>query len=131
MMIMGDSILKNIQANDEKIRRHINECALSSIQAGMVELQKSLRDSISLCPPPNQEYLLQNRTPVCSIGAYDKYRQDCYYYDERQEMGAHIPICENKHCSDAMKCRNCKHYLSQEQANEIIDNWIADNKTKR
>ncbi len=110
MMVMGDSILKNIQANDEEIRRHINECALSSIQAGMVELQ--------------------NRTPVCGVGTYDKYRQDCYYYDERQEMGAHIPICGNKHCSDTMECRNCKHYLSQKQANEIIDNWIADNKTK-
>ena len=59
----------------------------------------------------------------------EKYKDDCYYYEEVQDMGARIPCCtKHKYELGVCPCDICKEYISKADARKIIDQAL---KTKR
>lgn len=43
-------------------------------------------------------------------------RNDCYFYYEEPDMGAHIPICKLYSKLGYCPCENCKDYVSEAEA---------------
>ena len=59
----------------------------------------------------------------------DYYKCDCHYYEEVQDMGAHIPTCKceiNNIGLGWCKCENCQWYISNTEAEKIIRNYMID-----
>lgn len=69
---------------------------------------------------------------------YPKCKEDCYWYEEWQDMGAHIPYCRGKK-SDSIEpkdCENCEQYHSKykptnadsirSMTDEELAVWIAE-----
>lgn len=50
----------------------------------------------------------------CGIN-YPRCKEDCYWYGEELDMGAHIPYCQSKggNYIEPKDCENCKHYHSK------------------
>lgn len=50
----------------------------------------------------------------CGIN-YPRCKEDCYWYKEEPNMGAHIPYCQNKggNYIEPKDCENCEHYHSK------------------
>lgn len=52
-----------------------------------------------------------------------EHREDCYFYYESQEMGAHVPNCayDEKYEYGFCPCNNdCKNYISKKEAYKLI-----------
>lgn len=69
---------------------------------------------------------------------YPRCKEDCYWYEEWQDMNAHIPYCRCKG-ADFIKpqdCENCEQYHSKykptnadkirKMSDEKLAAWIAD-----
>lgn len=59
----------------------------------------------------------------------EAYKRDCYYYEEAQDMGAHIPTCcceINKQGLGWCKCEKCHWYISKTEADKVVRNHITD-----
>lgn len=59
----------------------------------------------------------------------DVYKRDCFYYDEAQEMGAHIPTCcceINTQGLGWCKCENCHWYISKTEAAKVVRNHMIN-----
>lgn len=116
---MNDYI-EAIRQNDDLIRSEVNKMVINDITAQMTEMQENIRTGFANCEVPKpSSYVLQSYLCSCDI---DDHKRDCYWYDEAQEMGAHIPICGKK---DSVECRNCKYYLTKSEANKIINNFLV------
>lgn len=50
----------------------------------------------------------------CGINAL-RCKEDCYWYAEEQDMGAHIPYCtaKNKFPIEPADCKNCEQFNSK------------------
>lgn len=117
---MNDYI-EAIRQNDDLIRTELNRMVINDITAQMAEMQENIRTGFANCEVPKpSSYVLQSCFCSCDI---DDCKRDCYWYDEVQEMGAHIPICGKR---DSVECRNCKYYLSKSEANKIINKIFSD-----
>ncbi len=46
---------------------------------------------------------------------YPRCKEDCYWYEEWQDMGAHVPYCRCKRADfiEPKDCENCKQYHSK------------------
>ena len=113
---------ENMQANTEAIKRLMNENILYNLQANIKSLQEILPSNTSI-PMPAYTVPSPSHFNMCSIEIRNT---DCYYYDTIQDMGAHIPICKNSHCSDLPVCDNCKYYLDKSETDKIIESWCSD-----
>ena len=50
----------------------------------------------------------------CRLAEDDKrVKEDCYWYDEEQDMGAHIPYCKCKGTFPLETCGECEQYHSR------------------
>lgn len=51
----------------------------------------------------------------CGCWTYPRCKDDCYWYDERQDMGGHIPYCRCKKANfiEPKDCENCEQYHSK------------------
>lgn len=55
-------------------------------------------------------------TQMCSCRPAEddkRVKEDCYWYDEEQDMGAHIPFCKCKGTFPLENCGGCEHYHSR------------------
>lgn len=52
---------------------------------------------------------------------FDTYKEDCYYYTEVQDMGAHIKTCSMQDRIGICPCNGCSNYLPRSKARKIID----------
>lgn len=50
---------------------------------------------------------------VCGANSKPKYKEDCYYYSEIADMGAHIPHCGKEMKLDNFNCSNCENYCNK------------------
>lgn len=55
-------------------------------------------------------------------------RTDCFYYFEYQDMGAHIPCCNNHYGIGKCPCENCNDYISKTDAIKIVREHQRNNK---
>ena len=63
------------------------------------------------------------------VKGMEAYRRDCYYYEEAQDMGAHIPTCcceINYQGLGWCKCKNCHWYISKTEAAKVVRNYVID-----
>ena len=117
---MNDYI-EAIRQNDDLIRTELKKITMNNIAAQMAEMQENIRTGFANCEVPKpSSYVPQPCLCSCDI---DNRKRDCYWYDEVQEMGAHIPICGKK---EAVKCKKCKYYLSKSEANKIINKYFGE-----
>ncbi len=67
---------------------------------------------------------------MCGLDyASSKYKEDCYFYNETNDMGAKIRFCTRKEIEwGYCPCEKCDHFLSKEEADIIIRSAL--NKTK-
>lgn len=107
---MNDYI-EDIQQNADLIRAKLNEMEANDITARIAEMQENIRTGFANCEVPRPSSYIPQPC-LCSCGI-DDYKRDCYWYDEVQEMGAHIPICGRK---DSVECRGCKYYLTKKRS---------------
>lgn len=63
---------------------------------------------------------------------YDDKKRDCYYYEEVQDMGAHIPTCKLLDFG-VTRCPGCKKYISRDDVDKRVMSIIEkrDNEEKR
>lgn len=73
----------------------------------------------------------------CGIN-YPRCKEDCYWYKEEPNMGAHIPCCQSKggNYIEPKDCENCEHYHSKykktnadrfrSMTDEELSSWIND-----
>ena len=65
---------------------------------------------------------------------YQHCKEDCYWYEEEPNMGAHIPYCQNKggNYIEPKDCENCEHYHSKykktnaDRIRAMTDEELAD-----
>ena len=64
---------------------------------------------------------------------YDKYKRDCFWLDETNDMGAILHLCD--HCRDEdgwlrviYECpKDCDKYITREEAKTVILSWLENN----
>ena len=69
----------------------------------------------------------------CGIN-YPHCKEDCYWYKEELDMGAHIPYCQNKGGNhiEPKDCENCEQYHSKykptnaDRIRAMTDEELAD-----
>ena len=58
-----------------------------------------------------------------------KRKTDCYFYEEVQDMAAHIPTCNYHGKLGYCKCEDCHKYISSKEVFRIVKEKV-DNKNK-
>lgn len=117
---MNDYI-EAIRQNNDLIRAELNRMTISNITAQMAEVQENIRTGFANCEVPKPSSYVPQPC-LCSCGIDDR-KRDCYWYDEVQEMGVHIPICGKR---GTLKCKDCKYYLSKSETNKIVNKIFND-----
>lgn len=128
-----NKIERAIQENNQRIIDYIKEFTInnihreiinlnSQINSGIVNLNKQVDTTSANIFNPNQ----------CCDYIDKAYKHDCYYYTERQEQSAYIPMCRYSSCShEKFNCTNCEYYINVSQADKIIKEWSAIHETHR
>ena len=63
----------------------------------------------------------------CGSDYQDKYKKDCYFYNEEHDMGATIPFCGyQSYASWVCPCKDCKHYLSKDTVHDLVMDYIKN-----
>lgn len=116
-----DDYIEAIRQNNDLIRAKLNRMTINDIAVQMAEMQENIRAGFANCEVPNpSSYVPQSCFCSCDI---DDRKRDCYWYDEVQEMGVHIPICGKR---DAVKCKDCKYYLNKSETNKMINKHFEE-----
>lgn len=63
-----------------------------------------------------------------------KYREDCFWYDEDQDMSMRIPVCNYKieppDCYIKECPEHCKTYIKREKAMDILRKYVRSYKNE-
>lgn len=51
-----------------------------------------------------------------------RYRKDCYFYEEEQDMNAHFSIC--KYSMLACNCDGCKKYINNKDVLDAMRRYV-------
>ncbi len=128
-----NKIERVIQENNQRIIDYIKEFTINNIHkeiinlnlqinSGMVDLNKQIDSTPVNIFNPNQ----------CCNYIDKTHKHDCYYYTERQEQSAHIPMCRySSHGHEKFNCTNCEYYINVPQVDKIIKEWSAIHETYR
>ena len=105
---LGALKLKNYKESMEKMEKELKERK----NAAFSKLERD-----GCCTPA---YFPMNPFP-CRYES-PKFQEDCYFYEEEQDMGAHIPWCNKKGEREPKDCdkEKCPYYISKRKANETI-----------
>lgn len=116
-----DDYIEAIRQNFDLIRSEVNRMVINDMTAQIAEMQENIRTGFANCEvsEPSSD-VPQPCLCFCDI---DDRKRDCYWYDEAQDMGAHIPICGKR---EAVECKGCKYYLTKSEANKIINKFFSD-----
>lgn len=63
---------------------------------------------------------------------YDKYKRDCFWLCETNDMGAIIHLCDWQRKDGSLwpfdECpEDCKKYISREEAKIVVISWLENN----
>ena len=113
---MSENIEQAVKENTEKILKQINDGMFN-------DLKERLTNPEFLT---NSDYRIQ--CAVCDLKP--KHKTDCYFYEEVQDMAAHIPTCNYHGKLGYCKCEDCPKYISSKEvfrmAREKVDNKNVD-----
>jgi len=72
-------------------------------------------------PTPIPAYPVFGRFSLCGCDNSLKCKEDCIWYDEEPDMGAHIPFCKskNKFSLNPEDCQNCDRYTTKYKKTSI------------
>ena len=63
----------------------------------------------------------------CGVEVPKKYKEDCYFYYEEPDMGAHIPTCNYFGKLGFCPCDGCKKHIKNQEifkkAKEMVDSY--------
>ena len=70
---------------------------------------------------PTPAYPVFDRFFLCGFDNSLKRKEDCIWYDEEPDMGAHIPFCKvkNKFPVNPEDCQNCDRYTTKYKKTSI------------
>lgn len=78
-------------------------------------------------PIESTQYAPYSITPffgVCGCFNQPKEKTDCFFYEEVQDMSAHIPTCRYHHKLGYCPCEDCEKYIKKSDADEIIKRHV-------
>ena len=55
------------------------------------------------------------------------HKEDCYFYNEVQDMSAHIPTCEYHHKLGHCPCDKCDKYIPKSDVYKIVKERVDSN----
>lgn len=76
---------------------------------------------LSYPSPVNRDYSMG--CMIQDVGR-PKRREDCFFYTEEQDMGAHIPHCTYYGGYEDCVCEECRKYINNKTAHGVIRNWV-------
>ncbi len=59
------------------------------------------------------------------------YKEDCYNYQEIQDMGAHIPTCKLEHILGKCPCKGCDKFVSKEEIRSVVNVYLKNKYDKQ
>ena len=62
---------------------------------------------------------------IKSIGK--EHKEGCYFYNEVQDMSAHIPTCEYYHKFGYCPCDKCDKYFSKSDVYKLVKERVGNN----
>lgn len=69
---------------------------------------------------------LNFNTCGCGVNYHEKYNRECYFYDEEQDMGAHIPYCSYLHKLDSFNCDGCRYFRNRREIRKRIADMVEE-----
>ena len=58
------------------------------------------------------------------------YREECYNYQEIQDMGAHIPTCRLEHMLGECPCKGCTKFVSKDEIRKVVNQYLNEKYAK-
>lgn len=128
-----NKIERAIQENNQRIIDYIKEFTINNIHREIINLNSQINSGIVDLNKQVDTTFVNTFNPNQCCDYIDKaYKHDCYYYTERQEQSAHIPMCRYaSHSYENFNCTNCEYYINVSQADEIIKEWSAIHESHR
>lgn len=115
----------------EDVRKVLGDIKIGNYKEELEAMEKEIRErqDVSIAKP-NGCFTYYPSNPLPCLRETPTYQEDCYYFSEEQDMGAHIPCCdripgiegyEPKNCN-----KDCPYYISRSKARELIDKYIEE-----
>ena len=103
---MGENIEQAVKENTDKILEQINNGIFNDLKERLT----------------NPEFLARVDYRVqCAVNDLrPKRKTDCYFYEEVQDMAAHIPTCNYHGELGYCPCENCHKYISRREVFEMV-----------
>ena len=84
----------------------------------MLEEKKIITQKLTSEPTPSYPATRYGYDCGCEPPTY---KEDCYFYDETQDMGAIIRVCTRGEIEwGYCPCEKCDHFLSKEEVDRIV-----------
>lgn len=77
-----------------------------------------------------KEDLKQRYTPfafnpyMCGCSMKPEHKEDCYWFDNVQDMGAHIQTCGYYHKLGYCPCDGCGKYIRKSEVSKIVREYV-------
>ncbi len=76
-------------------------------------------------PKPN--FVSSYPIPFCGCSCFNQPKErntDCYFYEDVQDMGAHIPTCNYHKQLGYCPCENCKKYIKYSDVSKVVRKYV-------
>lgn len=131
LMMFGAAVYQN-----EDVSKLLGDFEIGNYKEELEDMEKEIREKqdasiakLNECLP---YYPINPVSWFQEIRETPSYQEDCYYFSEEQDMGAHIPCCdripgiegyEPKNCN-----KDCPYYISRSKARDLIDRYVEEEK---
>lgn len=119
----------------EDIIKSLGKIRLENYKEQIETMEKEIREKqAASIAKPNGCFTYYPMNPVPwfreTQNEMRSYQEDCYYFSEEQDMGAHIPCCdripgiegyEPKNCN-----KDCPYYISRTIARELVGKYVEE-----
>lgn len=103
---MGENIEQAVKENTDKILKQINNGIFNDLKERLTNPELLAR----------ADYRVQ-----CAVNDLrPKRKTDCYFYEEVQDMAAHIPTCNYHGKLGYCKCEDCPKYITRKEVFEMV-----------
>lgn len=112
---MSESIEQSVKENTSKILKQINNNMFNDLREQLL----------------NPEFItnMDYRIQCAMCGLKPEHKTDCYFYEEIQDMAAHIPTCNYHGQLGYCKCKDCDKYISAKNVFQMVKEKV-DNKNR-
>lgn len=125
-MLFGAAVYQN-----EDVSKLLGDIKLGNYKEELEAMEKEIREKqAASIVKPNNCFAHYPMNPIPCFRETPSYQEDCYYFSEEQDVGAHIPCCdripgiegyEPKSCN-----KGCPYYISRSKVRELIDKYVEE-----